>query len=255
MNLVISLRSEILKTKRTAAFYFTLAGAAVVPLIFLINALTYGLPNEEKSSRDPINAIFNLASEMTGIGILPLFVVLICALLPQAEFKNNTWKQVFASPQTKAQIFIAKFVNVHLLILLFFVANYLFMWIVITAIHFIIPGLHILQQPFNGYTVWESISRSYVSVLSICAIQFWMGLRFKNFIVPIAIGLVLWLTGTVMALEHQSSWSPYFPYSFQACSFSSVFKPQLNQVLWTSAGYAVVILLAGFIDFKRRRMV
>lgn len=254
MNLLISLRSEMVKTKRTAAFYFTLAGAAVVPFIFLLNALTEGLPDEDKSSKDPLNAIFRIASQMTGLGILPLFVILICALLPQTEYRNNTWKQVLASPQTKADIFIAKFLNVHLLILLFLVANHLFMWTVITAIHLIIPHLNILQQPLDVKAVLANTFNSYITVLAVCAIQFWMGLRFKNFIVPIAIGLVLWLTGTVMALEYHSSMSKYFPYSFQAFNFHALFKPLLMQVEWTSVGYAVLVLTAAFADFRRRRM-
>src|SRR6476620_7837268 len=142
MNLAITLRSEILKTKRTAAFYFTLAGAAVVPFMFLLNSLSDGLPDENQSVKDPLNAIFKLAAEMNGLGIFPLFVILICTLLPQIEHKNHTWKQVLASPQTRFNVFIGKFMNVQLMILLFLVANHLFMWIVIIAIHFIIPELN-----------------------------------------------------------------------------------------------------------------
>src|SRR5688572_26505521 len=117
MNLLISLRSEILKTKRTSAFYFTLIGAAVIPFIFLLNALTHGLPDENESVKDPLNAIFKLSSQMVGLGIFPLFIVLICTLLPQLEHRNNTWKQVLTSPQTKINVFMAKFLNIHLLML------------------------------------------------------------------------------------------------------------------------------------------
>jgi hypothetical protein len=255
MNLLISLRSEIFKTKRTAAFYFTLVGAAVVPLMFLLNISTDGLPDEDKSTRDPLNAIFKLSTEMTGLVILPLFVVLICTLLPQIEYKNNTWKQVLTTPQTKANVYMAKFLNIHLLILLFLVANHLFMWLVIIATHFIIPDLNLLNRPLNGYTVWTNISNSYLTVLAICAIQFWIGLRIKNFIVPIAIGLALWITGTVMVLEYHSRLSNYFPYSFHVFNFSPQHKPAINQVVWTSAGYAVFALLIGFFDFRSRRMV
>src|SRR5690349_3760515 len=119
MNLLISLRSEVLKTKRTAAFYFTLIGAAVIPFMFLLNSLTNGLPDEDESNKDPLNAIFKLSSQMLGNGIFPLFIVLVCTLLSQIEYKNNTWKQALTSPQTKGNVFMAKFLNIHLLILLF----------------------------------------------------------------------------------------------------------------------------------------
>ena len=127
MNLLISLRSEVLKTKRNAAFYFTLIGAAIIPFMFLLNSLTHGLPDEDDSNKDPLNAIFKLSSQMLGIGIFPLFIVLVCTLLSQIEYKNNTWKQVLTSPQTKMNVFLAKFLNIHLLILLFLVSNHLFL--------------------------------------------------------------------------------------------------------------------------------
>ena len=254
MNLLVSLRSEILKTKRTAAFYFTLVGAAIVPAIFLLNVLTDGLPDEKQSSKDPLNAIFNLGCEINSLAIFPLFLVLICTLLPQIEHKNNTWKQVLTSPQTKANVFTAKFLNVHLLILVFLIANHLFMWIVAIGAHLAIPQLNILHQPLNGKTILINTANLYVAVLAICAIQFWIGLRIKNFIVPIAVGIAMWLTGTILSLEYHSSLANYFPYSFQLFPMSPQYKPDLAQVVWTSAGYAAVILLLGFLDFRRRRM-
>jgi hypothetical protein len=254
MNLPISLRSEISKTKRTAAVYFTLIGAAVIPLIFLINALSQGLPDEDISSKDPLTAIFKMSSEMTGLVIFPLFVVLICTLLPQVEYRNNAWKQVLTSPQTKVSVFMAKFLNIQLLMLVFLVANHLFMWVVAIAIHFIIPKLNLLNQPLNVYTVLLNNINSYLTILAMSAIQFWIGLRFKNFLIPVAIGLALWITGMMMVYEFHSDFAVYFPYSFNSFNFYPANKPQLSQVEWTSFGYAVFFLLMGFLDFKRRRM-
>ena len=135
MNLLISLRSELLKT-RTASFYLTLIGAAVGPVMYLLNVLID--ENEiDPSEKDPLNAIFKILSDMNGTALFPLFVILICTLLPQIEYRNNTWKQVFASPQTKVNVFLAKFMNVHLLMLVFLIATHLFMFLTIAGINFI----------------------------------------------------------------------------------------------------------------------
>ncbi|HEX8316382.1 MAG TPA: ABC transporter permease [Flavisolibacter sp.] len=251
MNLFISLRSETLKIKRTAAFYFTLAGAAVVPVIFLLNVLSDGI---EDTRKDPLNSIFKLGSEMNGLVIFPMFVILICTLLPQIEYRNNTWKQVLTSPQTKANVFMAKFLNIHLLIVVFLVANLLFMSITVVAAHFIDPTLDLLNQPFNGTRLLVNTLNSYLTILAVCAIQFWIGLRSKNFIVPIAFGLALWLAGTIMVFEYHSSFANYFPYSFHTFSMYAKIKSQINQVVWTSAGYAFLFLFIGFLDFRRRRV-
>jgi hypothetical protein len=251
MNLLISLRSEILKTKRTAAFYFTLVGAAVIPFTFLLNVLMDGI---EDTRKDPLNSIFKLGAEMNGLVIFPMFVILICTLLPQIEYRNNTWKQVLTSPQSKANVFIAKFLNIHLLIVVFLVANLLFMSLTVVAAHFIDPTLNLLSHPLNGARIVVNTLNAYVTILGVCAIQFWIGLRFKNFIVPIAIGLALWLTGTLMVFEYKSSFANYFPYSFHVFSVYPKVKSGLNQVAWASAGYAALALIVGFLDFRTRRM-
>jgi lantibiotic transport system permease protein len=254
MNLSISLRSEISKTKRTAAIYFTLIGAAVIPFIFLVNAISEGHPGDERSNKDSLNGIFKMSSEMTGLVIFPLFVVLICTLLPQTEYRNNAWKQVLTSPQSKASVFMAKFLNIQLLLLTFLVASHWFMWLIIFAIHFMIPKLNLLHQPMDGYKILLTNVHCYLTILAVSAIQFWIGLRFKNFLIPIAIGLVLWIMGMMMKYEYHSSFTVYFPYSFSTFTFHPPNRAQLAQVEWTSFGLAIFFLLTGFLDFRRRRM-
>ncbi|ANE49999.1 ABC transporter permease [Flavisolibacter tropicus] len=251
MNLLVSLRSELLKTTRTASLYLTLIGAAVGPVIFLLNVLVD--ENEiDASEKDPLNALFRILFEMNGAALFPLFVILICTLLPQIEYRNNTWKQVFASPQTKVNVFLAKFMNVHLLMLVFLIATHLFMFLTIVGVNFIKPTLNLFKHPLNGNTVWVNAANAYILLLAVCAIQFWMGLRFRNFIVPIGIGFALWLTGTIMAVQYKSNLVYYFPYSFHAFPVSTKLKSSLTQIAWTSLVYALLFLIVGFLDFKRR---
>lgn len=246
MRLLISLRSEILKTRRTAAFYFTVIGAAIVPLIFVLNLFSDGLPDQPRSNKDPLNAMFALAGEMNSVAIFPLFLILGSTLLAQVEFKNNSWKQVMTSPQSKLEIFGAKFINLHLLLVLFLVLSHLFVWMVCVLAHFVLPELDVLNQPFNGQRVWIYNCNTYVTILALSAIQFWMGLRFKNFIVSVSIGLILWLIGTVLALQYHSPYANYFPHSFHTFITNAEVKIR-------SCYYAIVILALGFLDFKNRR--
>ena len=254
MNLLLSLHSEIKKTKRTAAFYFTFIGAGIVPAIFLISIIGHDLPEKEKTAKDQINAIFKISSEMTSLCILPLFVVLLCTLLPQIEFRNNTWKQVLSSPQKKIEIYIAKFLNIQALIILFLIANHLFLWIVILVAHVVFPHYHILSHSFDFSGAIATGWHAYISVLAISTIQFWIGLRARNFLIPIAIGLACWLAGTIMLFEYHSSASLYFPYCFPIIRFSDTFRPQVPQVEWLCLAYATIVLAIGFLDFRSRKM-
>ncbi|MDQ3279239.1 MAG: ABC transporter permease [Bacteroidota bacterium] len=254
MSLSITLRSELLKTKRTAAFYFTLIGAAAVPVIFLLNALLDS-DDMDATRKDPLNGLFKLLSEMNGYAFFPWFIILISTLLPQIEYKNNTWKQVLTSPQTKADLLLAKFLNIHFLMLLFLVSTHLFMFIAIIIANVAVPAIGFFDHSLDGGIVLTNAANAYVTMLAVCTIQFWIGLRFKNFIVPIAVGLALWLTGTILVLQFNSGMAKYFPYSFQVFNVSSKHHTYLNQVAWTSAGYAVFFLFACFLDFRRREII
>jgi hypothetical protein len=251
MSLFISLRSELLKTRRTASLYLTLIGAAAGPVMFLLNIL---LDEGEIAgiAKDPLNAVFKILSEMNGVALFPLFIILISTLLPQIEYRNNTWKQVFTSPQSKAHVFLAKFINLQVLMLVFLVATHVFMFISILLLNLIKPELDIFKYPFNQRAVIVNAANAYLVMFALSAIQFWLGLRFRNFIVPIGVGFALWLLGTIMAMQIDSSLVRYFPYSFQASVVSPKLQPQLTQIVWTSLIYAALLLVAGFLDFRRR---
>ncbi|RYY89080.1 MAG: hypothetical protein EOO15_07185 [Chitinophagaceae bacterium] len=253
MKLLTALRAEMLKTKKTSSFYFTLLGAVPVPLIFLLNVLTGG-GDVDAIHKGSLNAVFELGMERNGLVFFPLFVILVCTLLPQVEYRNNTWKQVFAAPQTKGNIFLAKFLNINRLILLFLLASLVYLSVVAVAIHFTDPARDLFSQPFSVLQVLVQTFNSYVTMLAICAFQFWLGLRFRNFVVPVAIGLGLWITGMMMTIEFHSGMIDYFPYSIQIFPFIKQMQPKLSQVAWTSVGYACSFLLLGFQDFKRRRL-
>src|SRR5687768_3353033 len=118
MNLLISLRSEALKTKRTASFYLTIIGAAFGPLVSMIDILAFGsIPKDHRSVL--FTKIMIEKFELTSYIAFPIFLILLCTLLPQVEYKNNTWKQVFTSPKSKFNLYLAKFLNIQLLVVTF----------------------------------------------------------------------------------------------------------------------------------------
>lgn len=247
MSLIIALRAEVLKTKKTAAFYCTLISAALIPLIYTLNIFTHGLPDEEESSKDPLNSIFMGSGTMNTVAIFPLFVVVLCTLLAQIEYRNQTWKQVLSAPHSKLSIFTTKFLTVQMLALLFIIANHFFMWIVAVVAHYNLPQLDVLHRSFDWKLIYGTMLNMYVTTLAMCAIQFWVALRFKNFIVGIAVGLALWLTGTLLALEMRSPMAEYFPYSFPSMGI----KTQSAAYNGTSLVFTGVLLVIGFLDFRR----
>lgn len=252
MSLLISLRSEILKTKRTAAFYLALGAATFGPFASMLDLTLDGI---DPGSRNFLFSKMLVEKfDMSAAMMLPIFIMLACTLLSQIEYKNHTWKQVLAAPQSKANIFLAKFINVHFLIITFLVMNFIMMFTVVVLLHFMDPSLDIFNQPINGMEVLMTRVKAYVALLALSSIQFWLGLRFKNFIAPIGIGMGLWLAGTIMVFEAQSGIVEYIPYCYHAFLVNDQFKPANNTYQFLSVGYAILFLVIGFWEFRGKRM-
>src|SRR5688572_17778639 len=99
MNLAISLRSEVLKSRTISVVCFTIFAAAFGPFMSLLDLVFDGFDSENPS--EILNDLMVKKFQATAGLVLPFFIILICTLLPQIEHKNNTWKQLLTSPQTK----------------------------------------------------------------------------------------------------------------------------------------------------------
>jgi hypothetical protein len=254
MNLLPALRSEFLKTKRTASFYLAIVAAAFGPLMTLLDImLDEGIPASARNHF--FNKLFIDKFQMTGLLAFPLFLILICTLLPQIEYKNNTWKQVLTSPTTKADVFVAKFINIQLLVLVFFIINFVFTFVCALAVHFKDPSLHLLSQPLDGYAIALLRLNTYLVLLGLCALQYWLGLQFKNFIIPIGIGVALYFAGTLLVMQLQQSRILYLPYTMFLYNGLPEYAPFVSGMNWYSLGYTVVFLALGFLGFRKKRMI
>ncbi len=66
-------------------------------------------------------SLYKHSWETMAILLLPTGVILSTSLITQMEYKNNTWKQVFASPQSLSTIFLSKLTITLLMMLAFFI--------------------------------------------------------------------------------------------------------------------------------------
>lgn len=255
MSLLISMQSESVKIQRSAAFYLCFIVAAIVPLILFFDLATPNDDNTEIAKQMSMNKYFGMGQQVFNFIFLPLFIILISTLLLQIEYRNNTWKQVLTSPQKMINVFISKFITLHFLILLF-IASFL---ILILTGAFILDLIHpdLFKKDFILEKVLLSNGQAYVSIVGISAIQFWLALRFKNFIAPLAIGFCLWFMAPLMLFSLDWAFADRYPYSFPILlSEMSEMKTKPNvpllQIL--SISYAVFFLVVAFIEFKVRRI-
>src|SRR6478672_8545394 len=251
MNTITAFRTELLKSKRAACWYLAILAPMIVPIVFVIDVSIDGVSPENRGN--PLAALYIEGFKAINVMILPLFVILVSTLLPQTEYRSNTWKQLLSSPQPLAQLYISKFLMLQLLVVLFLTS-----FITSTAIgSFIIdridPSLHLFSYALDWKTIAGYLAKSYLSVLTIIIVQFLLGLKLKNFIVPIAVGLVLWAMGILFVFNSHSSLANCFPYSYTIMVMFPVFEKSMIWIKWMSVVYSAVLLVAGYWVFKRNQ--
>lgn len=255
MSFAIATRAELLKTKRTASVWLTVLGAGFIPALFLTAYLLKPEPFIKQFEHAPWNVHFMFGWQAQSGFLFPMYVILICSLIPQIEYKNNTWKQVFAAPQSIATIFFSKFLTIQFMILFFFLLFNAFMLIAGIIANLAVPEFTFMHHSFSGRALLQLNAKTYVSILGISAIQYVLSLWFKNFIAPIGIGLAL-LIGCIIAM--QMGWEHRFklPYVHPALTLQYLKlknRPVLENHEWNAIAYLLLFLLVGFLALKLRR--
>lgn len=256
MSLLISTQSELLKTKRTYSFWFTIFGAFFIPLMLSI-ALSTGDDSADKAlTNDPWTEYLGMGWQLACIFLLPLFTILVSALVINIEHRNNTWKQVFASPQSVGNIFFSKFITIQVMILFCFLLFNFFLVLVAVIGNLLNPKFNFLHQPINWQHLLVMNFKAYIATLGMSAIQYWLSLRFKNFIAPLGMGIAFFIGGAVAIINKWQHVYKY-PYALPALSFDSAFKmkgrPLLENHEWNSLAYFAVFMLVGLLDMKMRK--
>ncbi len=87
MSLLISLRSELIKIKRTASLKLCFITAALIPAILFLESLE--LSSDGRKGLPWSQHVLG-GSEQINLAILPLFIILISTLLLQTEYRDKT---------------------------------------------------------------------------------------------------------------------------------------------------------------------
>jgi lantibiotic transport system permease protein len=255
MSFAASYRAELLKTKRTFSFWLSLLGAGFIPALLLAGYLTKPDATARQLKAEPWNVHFFWGFQAMGFFLLPMFVVLLCALVPQIEFKNNTWKQVFASPQSYGQVYFSKLVAIHTMLLFFFACFNVFMLgtgLIASLVHTQLP---FSDRGFDLKRLLELNLKMYISTLGVAALQYWLSLRFKNFVLPVGIGLAL----LIMALiASRFQWEHIYkvPFAHPGLTLQWMKEPAqywLQPHEWNAIVCFVLFTAVGFLDVKYRK--
>jgi hypothetical protein len=198
------------------------------------------------------NSFFYEGRQGLNFAFLPLYIILVSTLLLQIEYKERTWKQVLTSPQKLINIFLAKFVLLHLLIILFIISYDVWLAITGAAVEILYPDL--FTGGFDFLKLLITNAQTYLLILGISAVQFWLALRFKNFIAPVAIGFMLWVMAPTMLFEMNWQFADKYPYSYSLMSVLPKYKANVVTYQWYSIANAIAFLTIAFVEFRVRKV-
>lgn len=257
-ELLISYRVELTKIKNSFALWLVVLGAAFIPFFFVLNIIYQWKDYLPKAGENPWHEYFRKGFNGVHFLFLPLLIVLLIALLLNIEHKSNTWKHIFVLPVSKAKLFLAKYLVLITLILIFYFLMLIF---------FLTGGLllgfwksefnFLLFKPSYFYNSVQSgiasfIIKSFISVLGLIAIHFWLSFRLKNIFLNIGIGLAGVVIAVSMYIGHWESIS-YLPYASTVlmCNFTPDAHKYLSDFHIVSLICFLVIFVLSYFDFTR----
>ncbi len=218
-----SLQSEWLKKRRSAAFWLTFIGGLFIPLIiFTARIADSSKLAAEQASPDFWLRHYGNSWQSMAMFLLPFGIILVTSLVTQIEFRNNTWKQVHALPQSLTTVFFAKLSVILLMMVQVFVLFNIGIYL-----SGVVPGLFFkdvsypqAEFPFMGFL--KGNAKFFIDCLPIIGLQFLLSLQFKNFLVPIGGGLAIYIA-SMIAIPWQYSY--VIPYTYCPLNFLGQINP------------------------------
>lgn len=250
--LFTSIKNEIFKLKKTFAFWLAIISALFIPVVFFF---VYLIKYEAFIPKEGVNPWFTFMKDQimyTSSLLIPFFIVLITSLIIQIEHKSSSLKYLFTLPIPKWSIYFGKLIVTTSFIFSTYILFLAFMLLSGYAVGVLRPELNLLNYSPDLILPSKLLFRSFIAILGVAGLQFAMSFRIKNFIVPLGIGMVLVITGLIVAKADEAI---YFPY---AHSMRSIIKPgNMENLTWFhevstySVSYFAVFSLLGYIIINR----
>lgn len=244
-------QSEWLKKKRSAASWLTVAGALLVPVIIVVARFVDGdgLAEANRSAR-LWETLYNRSWQFMGFFLLPMGVVLATSLIVQLEYRSNAWKQLAVAPVSYPAVYLAKLGVILVLLLEFFVLFNLGIWLE-GVLPVLARGVPYPAERFPFVAFLWGNGRFLLDCLPIVVLQYVLSLQFRNFMIPLGVGLGLYVAAMVAA---HWRYGYVVPYTYPVLEYIGKRSPSLRADfhIW-SAGYAIGFLVVGYILYITKK--
>jgi hypothetical protein len=244
-----SFQSEWIKRRRSLASWIVIAGGFFTPAIIIVARIvnSESMPKIYASERF-WNMLWRTSWESMAIFLLPIGVILATSLITQIEYKNNTWKQVHTVPLTLTTIFFSKLGVILIMLIQFFILFNIGIYLSAVIPYLVINDLTYPQAIIPVQHFVKENLFYFVDCLPIVALQYLISLQYRNFLVPVGVGFLLWI-GAVGILKWKYGF--ILPYTYGMFNYlkdmpdGKAIIPTVDIHLMALA-YFVLFILAGY---------
>lgn len=186
-----------------------------------------------------------------GTLFLPLLTGVLAAFICRYEHQNGGWKQLFALPVTRGQVFVVKY---SLIAMLMGVVQ-----ILLLCGLYLVGTIKGISDPFPMIILWKSILGGWLACLPLIALQLWVSLAWSSFAAPLALNVILTLPNILVA--NSSTFGPLYPWAqplLAMMPFNSpdpsdnAFYVPIETLIYVVGGSFLIFVLGGFIYFQRK---
>jgi hypothetical protein len=245
--------ADFYKLKRTPVWWLALGGGAFVAVfVFLIY---YFLVDEfQGADANPWNNYVRIGFTMISMLLVTPYAVLLTAAVLYPEHQARAWKWLHTLPLPPTYYYLAKLLVTLGLVTLTYVVFFLTLLAGGYLLSILLPQLGFQEYTPAAGRLLGIVARSFVSLLGLTALQFWLSYRYRNIIVPIGVGLLGFIIGLVSATKTQAAL--YFPYCYPVYtslllesndpeSAGLPYWGSFLQTEWLSVGYFLVFTAVG----------
>jgi lantibiotic transport system permease protein len=235
------LSAEFLKLRRTWAL--RLAIAAPTLLAILLFGVYLRREATVSPTQNPLTGFGQLALTMWTIVLFPLYAALATALLAAIEHQHDTWTYLLAQPVSRATVFAAKWIAGLTLLIVSALLLPTLVVLAAEALRLLKPAWR--DAPLPLALVFRGSLLSLLAAGLLFSIQMWVSLRWRSFVVSLAVAIVATMVMLIgLPRDANSLLARLFPWSLPAFAMAPVSPHRALAVTVGAVGGLVVAWIA-----------
>lgn len=230
-EIVRAVSSELLKLKRTVAL--RLAFAAPLLIVLLQSGVYVARGGElEHNTANPIVGFARIIVTLWTLVFLPFYATLVASLLASLDHRDYHWDQIFALPVRRWSVYAAKWITVVGLVVLSSLALPIFTLLAAELMKLVRHDW--VGAPLPVILLLNGVARSCAAALLLVSLQFWLSIRWRSFVLGLAIGIAGIMSGIIL-ISAPMKFLSFYPWTAPAAAASPT-QPLLALVWGTASG-------------------